>query len=500
MEIATPTLNERFEVRRTLNDDGQTRTLLAFDTQTSQLTVLKELNLGKAFDWKSIELFERESTILQHLKHPSIPTYIDAFRTDHDTRLFLAQKHIEGETLEARLNNATPFDEQRVRELLDQMLDVLTYLHDFSPPVVHRDISPANILCDDHGRFHLINFGAVQTIIQDQIGGSTIVGTSGYMPPEQLMGRAQPATDIYALAATCVALASGMHAVDIPVQLMKLQFRDHVSLSEQLCDILEKMLEPDISERFTRPEQVQQALQSGHTALAEIPSEHNQLAGFYDLKKLIANAPSKGQTSDITLHNNTLSITLKGAIDTPVAWKSITIPIVLGILVGIIGYQYEHIGLILTAIPLILFAPILLTRIFQIRPETGFHRLTLSPHEIEFSNAIRYKKQQPPEFKVYRKLPLSRLTNCYMDAEYERAMSPTASLREPPPRPPYRHSGIYFMDDNQKESCFSTASIARQGTLGESAPNAFHEAEWIYQAIQLYLQTVSTNPAPPQTR
>ena len=188
-------LHNRFKLIRTLGEGAQGRVYLAEDTMSGARVVLKELLLGKASDWKAVELFERESAILKNLNHPAIPAYIDAFHLDDGERIFLVQEYIAGDNLEALLEAGELFDEKVLRDFLRQILDILDYLQRFSPPVVHRDIKPSNILRGSRGKYYLIDFGGVQLITQDRVGGSTVVGTNGFMPPEQIIGRATPASD-----------------------------------------------------------------------------------------------------------------------------------------------------------------------------------------------------------------------------------------------------------------------------------------------------------------
>ena len=158
-----------------------------------------------------------------------------------------------------------------LNDLIDQMLDILSYLHAKSPPVVHRDIKPSNIIARPDGSYALIDFGAVQTIVQDTVGGSTVVGTAGYSPPEQMMGRAVPASDLYALGATAVALLSGESPSDLPVERMKIRFRQAIDVDDELGAFLDRLLAPDASDRFEDAEAAQWARRNG--TLPEGPAD-----------------------------------------------------------------------------------------------------------------------------------------------------------------------------------------------------------------------------------
>lgn len=328
------TLNGQFEVLRLLGEGGQARTYLARDLHSGEQVAVKELRLGRAADWKAIELFERESAILRNLDYPALPGYVDAFHLEEGARVCLVQEFIDGTDLASLVEAGELFDEEGIREFLGQMLKTLIYLQDFSPPVVHRDIKPSNILRDAGGNYHLVDFGAVQVIVQDDVGGSTVVGTSGFMPPEQLMGRATQASDIYSLAATCVQMACGMHPGDMPMERMKLQFREFCGLSDGLNDVLEKMLEPIVSGRIGNARDVQAALEdslSAPGAPPKAPTIFHRSAGLMPpagpqkdaplatqrealeerLHQLIDRPPDFITYSDISLKNDALRIQIE---------------------------------------------------------------------------------------------------------------------------------------------------------------------------------------------
>jgi eukaryotic-like serine/threonine-protein kinase len=139
----------------------------------------------------------------------------------------------------------------------------LIYLHELKPPVIHRDIKPQNILLQPNRKIALVDFGAVQdTYRNTQVGGSTVVGTYGYMPPEQFRGKAVAATDLYALGATILFLLTGRSPAELPEIKLKLSFRDSVDISSHFADWLDKMIEPAIEDRFSGAKQALKALQS----------------------------------------------------------------------------------------------------------------------------------------------------------------------------------------------------------------------------------------------
>ncbi|MGZ3447076.1 MAG: protein kinase domain-containing protein, partial [Myxococcaceae bacterium] len=139
-----------------------------------------------------------------------IPSYVVSFREGQGVglRLYLAAEYVVGETLAARIvRGAVPRDEALA--IAHQLLDVLADLQRRSPPVLHRDLKPANVLLRPDGSVVLVDFGSVRMLSAERTHGSTLVGTFGYMPPEQLGGTVDRTSDLYALGATLLHALTG---------------------------------------------------------------------------------------------------------------------------------------------------------------------------------------------------------------------------------------------------------------------------------------------------
>jgi serine/threonine protein kinase/outer membrane protein assembly factor BamB len=226
--------------------------------------LLKELRIEKLQDWKALELFEREGEVLATLSHPNIPAFRDFFAhggpaalpvseaSSYDgpaaLSLVLVQQFIEGTTVQQRLDRGQPLRPDDARRVLRELLGALRHLHDHDPPLVHRDIKPGNVILTSDDRPYLVDFGAVQNRLRGADGvGSTIVGTLGYMPLEQLRGQALPASDLYALGMTMVVALAGQPPEQLPVDEASGKVAiDRVLPAEtpkQLRDALDAMIE-----------------------------------------------------------------------------------------------------------------------------------------------------------------------------------------------------------------------------------------------------------------
>jgi serine/threonine protein kinase len=268
---------QRYQIMEPLGSGSQGHTYRAIDRETGAEVAMKVLSLRKTADWKAFELFEREAKVLANLRHPGIPRYHDHFGSEDSGDYFLVMDLVEGRTLAEDLRAHGRLDEARLRSLLLGILDILEYLHGRTPPVIHRDIKPANVIVDSAGGVHLVDFGGVRVVAQLD-GGSTIIGTFGYMAPEQLHGDAGPAVDLYALGATIVALATGRPADELPHEGLAIDL-EQLALPASLRPVLAKLLEPDPRRRARSVAEVRELLDGRSRASAE-PSTALAIPGF----------------------------------------------------------------------------------------------------------------------------------------------------------------------------------------------------------------------------
>ncbi len=246
-------VNERYEIVRELGRGGAGVTYLARDARGAGEVVLKVLRLDLLQDWKSVELLEREAAVLKSLHHERIPAYVDSFQADVEgtTRFVLVRQYVEGSSLQARVEGGWRATEVEIRQLGARLLSIVAYIHSVRPPVIHRDINPRNIIQRADGEVFLLDFGGVQDAIRvSASGGSTIIGTPGYMPLEQFSGRATTRSDLYAAAATILFLLTHRNPTDLPTRDMKIDVRSVIEISSPgLSRVLGNWLEPDEARR-----------------------------------------------------------------------------------------------------------------------------------------------------------------------------------------------------------------------------------------------------------
>ncbi|MBD2197922.1 MULTISPECIES: serine/threonine-protein kinase [Calothrix] len=211
-QTLTPLFRNRFRVIRLLGEGGFGKTYEARDTdKMDEPCVIKQFFpqvQGTAALEKATELFKQEAKRLYELgEHPQIPRLIAYF--EQDKRLYLVQEFINGQNLLEELQQQGTFSEEKIIQLLNDLLPVLQFIHERG--VIHRDIKPENIMRrQQDGKFILIDFGVSKQTIGSIIGQvGTTVGTPGYAPVEQMRGQVFPASDLYSLGVTCIRLLTG---------------------------------------------------------------------------------------------------------------------------------------------------------------------------------------------------------------------------------------------------------------------------------------------------
>jgi serine/threonine protein kinase len=204
-------LQDRYQLEQKLGDRVSRQTWLAHDVVTGERVVVKLLAFGAQVEWGDLTLFEREAQILKQLDCPYIPKYRDFFRIEDRALWFcLVEDYIPGISLDRAIQSHQKFTESQIKTIAVETLEILCYLHAFTPPILHRDIKPSNLIFGTDEHIYLVDFGAVQDRTPIEGVTFTVAGTYGYTPMEQFSGRAVPASDLYALGATIVHLLTGV--------------------------------------------------------------------------------------------------------------------------------------------------------------------------------------------------------------------------------------------------------------------------------------------------
>lgn len=246
-----------------------------FDVRLKKTWALKEMMeffVNDSDRTKATERFEREATMLASLSHPNLPRVIDFF--EEQGHFYLIMDFIEGEDLQSLIKTypQSKLPKKVVLNVAISILNILEYLHNLTPPIVYRDIKPANIMVKSNdGSIVLIDFGIARSITADDTP-KTEIGTVGYAPPEQYSGHPIPVSDIYALAATMHELLSGMPP-RVPFQFQPLC--ELISdINPTLDRIIMKALELEPGRRWRDAREMREALET----LCAQPAHSSQTA------------------------------------------------------------------------------------------------------------------------------------------------------------------------------------------------------------------------------
>lgn len=221
---------------------------------------------------KAVVLFEDEAKRLRDLgEHPQIPMLYAYF--EEDRNFYLVQQFIEGKNLAEDLQDEGLYGEREIIDLLTKLLPVLKFVH--QRQIIHRDVKPENIIRCNDDRLVLVDFGASKYLTSPILKTGTVIGTAGYVSPEQAVGKPVFSSDLYSLGVTCVHLLTGIE----PFQLYDASegqwvWRDYLTqpINNSLGQILDKMLEP-AKRRFQSADEILQALSSGLTVVRQQQSE-----------------------------------------------------------------------------------------------------------------------------------------------------------------------------------------------------------------------------------
>lgn len=191
---------------------------------------------------KMFPRFLKEASILRNMDHPNIIKLFDVFVEDH--RAYIVIEHIDGESLKDLVQRNGALPESEVANLAKQMCAMLTYIHSLSPPVVHQDFTPDNLILDAKGTLKLIDFNVARQSVSNRTG--TIVGKQGYLPPEQFRGEPTAQSDLYAMGATLHFLLTGTQPEPMSVSHPKTQKPE---VSDWMDNLVAKATSMDANER-----------------------------------------------------------------------------------------------------------------------------------------------------------------------------------------------------------------------------------------------------------
>jgi serine/threonine protein kinase len=244
--------NEGYTIETLLghNLSGGRITYKANIPETQEKVVIKQFQFAQiGSTWSGFTAFEREIELLRQLNHPQIPKCLDCFETP--SGFCLVQEYKEAPSL-ATPKQFTPLD---IEKIAIGVLEILIYLQQQQPTIIHRDIKPENILMDDQSNIYLVDFGLARSDEEQMSASTTVKGTLGFMPPEQIFGRSlSKSADLYSLGATLICLLTKTPSAQIG-NLVDESFRFNIkqllpNIAPRWQNWLEKITAPNSTQRY----------------------------------------------------------------------------------------------------------------------------------------------------------------------------------------------------------------------------------------------------------
>lgn len=258
----------RFEVIRVLGAGGQGTAYLAKVVEApnveisdrledGQLVAIKEYILPMhANDGLSTRLkdsLDNEAKILSGIDHPNIVTLYDCFVEDH--RGYMVLEYIDGPSLRAHIKTTGPAKSLLVVWWAIEICSILRYLQSLKPPIIHRDLTPDNLIWKSDRHIKLFDFTVAHKFEAQRL--ATIVGKQSYMAPEQVKGMPCPQSDIYSLGATMYFLLTGEDPEPLSVASPRAV---NPSVDEKLDEIVQRCMQFDLKKRYADPKQIEKDL------------------------------------------------------------------------------------------------------------------------------------------------------------------------------------------------------------------------------------------------
>ena len=256
-------LDGKYKILNKIGQGGMSVVYLAMNEKANKQWAIKEMRKEKN---KNYEIMKQslitETNLLKELKHPYLPSIADIIESD-DT-IIIVMDYVEGRPLSDILSEEGVIEEDKVADYAIQLCDVLDYLHSQNPPIIYRDLKPANIMLRPDGKITLIDFGTARKYNYDSVSDTTCLGTIGYAAPEQFAGetlrQTDARTDIYNLGTTMYHLLTGVNPSEPPYELYPIRRWDE-SLSNGLEKIILRATRKDPDKRFNDCKEMSYALQ-----------------------------------------------------------------------------------------------------------------------------------------------------------------------------------------------------------------------------------------------
>lgn len=243
-------IDGKYKILNKVGQGGMSVVYLAMNEKSNKQWAIKEVRKDGVKDFELIKQgLIVETDMLKKLSHPSLPSIVDVI--EDDNTFLIVMDYIQGNPLSKTLEEYGAQSQENVVEWAKQLCDVLGYLHSRKPPIIYRDMKPANVMLKPDGSITLIDFGTAREYKSKNIADTTCLGTIGYAAPEQFggMGQTDARTDIYCLGATLYHLVTGMNPCEPPYEIKPIR-QINPALSNGLEKIIMKCTQRDPDARY----------------------------------------------------------------------------------------------------------------------------------------------------------------------------------------------------------------------------------------------------------
>lgn len=254
-------IDGKYKILNKIGQGGMSVVYLAMNERANKQWAIKEVRKDGVKDYDVVRQgLIAETDILKRLNHPHLPSIIDVI--DRDDTFLIVMDYIEGKSLDHWLKKDGAQPQEKVVEWAKQICDVLGYLHSRKPPIIYRDLKPANVMLKPDGQIMIIDFGTAREFKETSIEDTSCLGTQGYAAPEQYGGHGQidARTDIYTLGATMYHLLTG-HNPSLPPYEMYPIRRWNPALSSGLEKIVLKCTQRNPNDRYQNCAELMYALE-----------------------------------------------------------------------------------------------------------------------------------------------------------------------------------------------------------------------------------------------
>ena len=252
-------IDGKYEILKEIGKGGMSVVYLAMDKHLNKQWAVKEIR--KKGNGKNDEIVINsllaEANLMKKLDHPSLPRIVDIIY--NGVTIYVIMDYIEGESLDKILNEYGAQPEELVINWAKQLCDALSYLHSQKPPIIYRDMKPANVMLKPEGNIKIIDFGIAREYKEQNLADTTVLGTRGYAPPEQYSGQTDARSDIFALGMTMHHLLTGIDPRKGDSYAPVRQWNPE--LSEGIEIIINKCVEPVAENRYQNCEDLLYDLQ-----------------------------------------------------------------------------------------------------------------------------------------------------------------------------------------------------------------------------------------------